>query len=164
MNSEFTAWCNDYYKLYEQLIAQDLHYQNLLYNPPPYTGQSNLHELDAILSHNHELQAAKTKLYQTFKETAAARDTVLAIMEFFEMPPNTRLTGQVPGEREYEIWADEHGALCTRKLKDLPPKPNNSCEIVIAYKYYDGTNWVPGPPEGTGLVFDGAPESNKPAG
>ena len=163
MNSEFTAWCNDYYKLRQQLIAEDLHYEYLLHNAPPYTGQSNLQQLDAILKHNREVKAANAKLDKTFKETIAAQDTVVAIMKFFEMPPNTRLTGQIPGELEYEIWADQHGALYTRKIKDLQPEPAKGCEIVFTYKYYDGTNWVPGPPGGTGLPFDGAPGSNKPA-
>jgi hypothetical protein len=109
MTGEFTAYCNQYYQLTTQLDADDEHFKTLLANAPPYTGQSYLTDLDDIISYNRTVHAAKAKVDKTYKEWKETAQTILKIMEYFEIPPRTWLTGIIPGELEYEIWANEKG-------------------------------------------------------
>jgi hypothetical protein len=36
-------------------------------------------------------------------------------MQHFEIPPGTVLTGEIPGEMVYEVWADEQDTIHIRK-------------------------------------------------
>ena len=131
MTGEFTAHCNQYYHLTKLFSARDERFKNLLNNAPPYTRQRNLNDLDAIISYNRKVQAAKAKADKTFKELTAAGRTILAIMQYFEIPPRTMLTGEIPGELEYELWYNEKDALFINKIKNLQTAPDNPNVIVI---------------------------------
>jgi hypothetical protein len=53
----------------------------------------------------------------------------LMILKHFEIPPNTTLTGAVPEELEYELWADENDAIHIYKTKELAPQTDeNACQ------------------------------------
>jgi len=136
MTGEFTDWCSHYYQLTTLLAVHDEHLKNLLDNAPPYSGQSSLSDLDAIISHNREVHAAKAKVDKTVKELIATGQTILKIMQYFEIPPRTMLTGEIPGELEYEIWANENDQVFIGKIRDLqPPVPNPN---VIEIKCWNG--------------------------
>lgn len=52
-------------------------------------------------------------------------------MRHFEIPPGTVLTGEIPGEMAYEVWADEQDRIQIRKTGDLVPEADNPNIIVI---------------------------------
>jgi hypothetical protein len=131
MTTEFTAWCNQYYQLTKLFSERDERFKNLLDNAPPYTSQSNLSDLDAIISYNRKVQAAKDKADKTFKDLTKTGRTILAIMRYFEIPPRTVLTGEIPGELEFEIWANEKDDLFIGKIRDLPKEPDDPNIIHI---------------------------------
>jgi hypothetical protein len=136
MTTEFSAYCSQYYHLTKLLSERDERFKNLLDNAPPYTSQSNLSDLDAIISYNRKVQAVKAKADKTFKELTETGRTILMIMQYFEIPPRTVLTGEIPGELEYEIWANENGDAFIGKIRDLPQEvvdPN-----IIRIKCWSG--------------------------
>ena len=56
--------------------------------------------------------------------------TIMAIMRHFEIPPGTVLTGEIPGEIVYEVWADEQDRVHIRKTEDLAAGEDNSNMMV----------------------------------
>ena len=131
MTGEFTEWCNNYYQLTTLSAAHDEHFKNLLDHAPPYSGQSSLSDLDAIISHNRKVHAAKAKVDKTLKELTDTAQTILKIMQYFEIPPRTFLSGIIPGELEYEIWANENDQVFIGKVRDLQPPVHNPNIIEI---------------------------------
>jgi len=131
MTNEFTDHCTQYYHLTKLLSAQDERFKNLLDNAPPYTGQRNLSDLDAIISHNRKVQAAKAKVDKTLKTWQDTGHTILKMMQYFDIPPRAVLTGQIPGELEYELWANEKDEVYIIKARDLPQEAVNPNIIII---------------------------------
>jgi len=112
-------------------IDNNQQFNNLLADALPYTGQTNLSDLDAIISYNRRVQAAKTKADKTFKDLTETGKTILKMMRYFEIPPRKVLRGEIPGELEYEIWANDKDALFINKIKDLPQEPVDPNIIMI---------------------------------
>ncbi|MDB5087150.1 MAG: hypothetical protein JWR09_1144 [Mucilaginibacter sp.] len=136
MTDEFTAWCNQYYHLTKLFSERCERFKNLLDNAPPYTSQNNLSDIDPIISYNRKVHAAKVKADKTFKDLTATGRTILMIMQYFEIPPRTVLIGEIPGELEYEIWANEKDEVFIGKIRDLPQEaldPN-----IIYIKAWNG--------------------------
>ncbi|MDB4905076.1 MAG: hypothetical protein JWQ63_4357 [Mucilaginibacter sp.] len=131
ITGEFTAYCNRYYELTKLLSKREEHLKNLLDNAPLYCGQTSLSEVDAIISYYRTVQAAKAKAEKTFYDMKETERFILMIMRYFEIPPGTVLTGVIPGELEYELWADENDALYINKTKSLQPEADNPNVIVI---------------------------------
>lgn len=131
MTDEFTAHCSQYYHLTKLFSARHERFKNLLDNAPPYTNQNNLSDLDAIISYNRKVQAAKTKADKTFKDLTETARTILKMMQYFEIPPRTVLIGQIPGELEYEIWANEKDQVFIGKIRDLPQEVDDPNVVVI---------------------------------
>ncbi|SHM99555.1 hypothetical protein [Mucilaginibacter sp. OK098] len=131
MTDEFTAWCNQYYQLTKLFSERCERFKNLLDNAPPYSRQNSLNDIDDMISYDRKVQAAKAKGDKTFKELTETRRTILKIMRHFEIPPRTILIGQIPGELEYEIWANEKDDLFIGKIRDLPQEPENPNIIYI---------------------------------
>lgn len=129
MTGEFTTTCTQYYHLTKLFSERNEHFQNLLDNAPPYTRQSNLSDLDAIITYNRKVQAAKAD--KTFKDLTETGRTILKMMQYFEIPPRRVLTGQIPGELEYEIWANEKDEIFIGKIRDLPQEPLDPNIILI---------------------------------
>ena len=135
MPGEFTAYCNRYYELTTLLAEREERLKNLLDNAPCYCGQTSLSEVDAIISYYRNVQAAKAKTDKTFDDIKQTERLILMIMRYFEIPPGTVLTGVIPGELEYELWADENDALHIIKTKNLQPEADNP--NVIEIKIWD---------------------------
>ncbi|ASU34943.1 hypothetical protein [Mucilaginibacter xinganensis] len=125
MTNEFTTYCSHYYHLTRLFEARNQHFNNLLNDAPPYTRQNKVSDLDAIISYNRKVHAAKAKADKTFKDLTETGHTILAIMQYFDIQPRAVLTGQVPGEMEYEVWANEKGQVFIGKIRDLPKEPDN---------------------------------------
>jgi len=136
MTTEFTTWCSHYYQLTNLVAARNERFKNLLDNAPSYTGQNNLSDLDAIISYNRKVQAAKAKADKTFKDLTETGRTILAIMRYFDIPPRTILTGQIPGELEYEVWANEKDQVFIGKIRDLPKEADDP--NIIRIKCWNG--------------------------
>jgi hypothetical protein len=131
MTGEFTAYCNHYYDLTQQLTAREGRFKNLLDNVPLYCGQTSLSEVDDIISYYRQVQAAKAKVDETCDEMRETERAILMFMQHFEMPTGTVLTGEIPGELQYEIWANENDTLYINKTKDLAPTPDDLNVIEI---------------------------------
>lgn len=137
MTGEFTHYCTRYYRLTELLIEQNGLLNSLLDNaPPPYSGQGNIAELDNILSCARKVQAAKAAADKTFKERTKIKHTILEIMQHLELPPDTLLIGEIPGELEYELWANGNDDLFIGKIRNLPPPPDDPNVIMIKCSSY----------------------------
>ena len=131
MTGELAAYSICYYRLSKLFSEQNERFQNLLQAAPPYTGQSSISDLDVIITSNRKVQAAKAKADKTFKDLTETGHTILKMMQYFEIPPRTVLTGEIPGELEYEIWANENDDVFIGKIRDLPQEAVNPNVIVI---------------------------------
>jgi len=121
MNGEFNGFCSQYYNLTQLLAEQQEHFNTLLDNALPYTGQTNINELDAIIKCNRKIQKAKKRADDTADELRNTEHTILMVMEYFGIPPYTRLTGEVTEQLLFEIWADDSDTVHIKKIKDLVP-------------------------------------------
>lgn len=131
MPNEFTTYCNHYYELTQVLSRREDHHQNLLDNAPLYCGETRLSEVDAIISYYRKAQAAKAKVDKTMADMEEAARTILMIMRHFEIPPDTVLTGEIPGELTYQLWADENDRIRISHPKKLEPAPDDPNIIRI---------------------------------
>ncbi len=131
MTSEFTAHCNHYYNLTQLLFKRHDRFENLLNNAPLYSGQTRLSEVDAIINYYREVQAYKAKMEKTMDDMKKTERIILMIMRHFEIPPGTVLTGQIPGEVEYELWANKNDMVYVHKTKDLQAEEKNPNSITI---------------------------------
>jgi hypothetical protein len=138
MTGEFTSQCNHYYQLSVLHAAHQETFKTLLDNAPLYHGQTRLNNLDAIITYNRQVQAAKAKMDKTLEDMAAAKQTILLMMRYFEIPPLTVLTGEIPGQVEYQLWTDENDAIHIRKTMDLKPEEVNPNIIFIKFSGFDG--------------------------
>lgn len=131
MTNEFTAWCNYYYQLSTLFADVEEYFQNLLNDAPLYSGQTRLSEVDALIDYYRTVQAEKTKMDQMTEEVKQAERTILTMMRHFAIPPGTVLTGEIPGEMAYEVWADEQDRIHIRKTEDLAVEEDNPNIMVI---------------------------------
>lgn len=128
---EFTAYCNKYYRLTVKLAEQEESLAKMLSDAPAYTGQTRLIEIDAIIRYYREVQAANAEAKATAGYLADTGKTIRSIMAYFEIPPGTILTGEIPGELEYAIWAADDDNVYIRKTKQLAPLVLADNVIVI---------------------------------
>ena len=131
MTNEFTAWCNYYYQLTMLLSEVEEHFINLLNNAPLYCGQTRLSEVDVIIDYHRAVQAELTRLHKMREDVKEAEIAIRAIMQHFEIPPGTVLTGEIPGEMAYEVWADKQDSIHISKTGDLVHGEDDANVIVI---------------------------------
>ena len=120
-------------------------FHRLLANALPYTGQTDVSELDAIISCNREIQKAKAEADDGKAAMHQTGRTILNIMAYFEIAAGTILTCEIPGEFELQVWADEDHTIQCRKTKDLNPLKGDPNVIVIKlvadpYNFDEGDN------------------------
>jgi len=137
MTGEFTTCCNEYYYLTVRLEKRQARLKCLLADTPLYYGQTSLSEIDDIISYYRDVQDAKAKVDETCDEMRATEADILMFTQHFEMPPGTVLTGEIPGELAYEIWANENDTLYIKKTKNLAPEPDNPNIIVVKFANKD---------------------------
>ena len=133
MTNEFTAACNYYYQLSMLFSVVEARFKSLLDNAPLYCGQTRLSEVDAIIDYYRTVQAEKAKMDKMAEQVKEAGRTILTIMQHFEIPPYTVLTGEVPGEMVYEVWADAQDRVHIRKTEDLAAEADNPNIMVIKF-------------------------------
>jgi len=121
MEGEFTNFCKRYYELLLQVEEKEMRFFNLLDNALPYTGQTDVSELDAIIHCNRRIQKIRATADDVIEAKQETEDTILKILEYFEIPPNTRLTCEVPGEYVLILWVDEENTVYCSKIRDLAP-------------------------------------------
>ena len=129
MKTEFTTACTALYRLQERFGKRDELFYNMLAKALPYTGQTSLAELDAIIDCTRKIQKLRAAIGETVAQLREVRDVILKIMEYFEIPPYTILTGEIPEELLFEIYADEEGNLYCYKTADLQP-PVDAANII----------------------------------
>jgi hypothetical protein len=146
MEGEFTNFCKRYYELLLQVEEKEMRFLNLLDNALPYTGQTDVSELDAIIHCNRRIQKVRSTADDVIEAKQETEDTILKILEYFEIPPNTRLTCEVPGEYELKVWADDENTVHCYKTKDLAPLEVD--EHIITIPFTDSRNdWEDGEDE-----------------
>ncbi len=128
---EFTNYCKQYYTLQVQLEKQETRFNTLLQNALPYTGQTNVAELDAIISCNRKIQKVRAQADDTIAARQKTAKIILQILAYFEIPPHTRLTCEIPGEMELELWADDENMVHCIKTKTLDPLEDDPNVITI---------------------------------
>jgi len=133
MSNEFSTWCNYYYQLTMLLAEMEEYFQNLLDDAPPYCGQTRASEVDALIGYCRAVQSEKAKMDKLGEEVKEAEQTILAMLQHFEIPPGTVLTGEIPGEMAYAVWADEQDRIHLRKTEDLAAEPVDPNVIVIKF-------------------------------
>jgi len=131
MTNELTSYCNEYYNLTQQLAVREEHFKTLLDNAPLYCGQTSLSEIDAIISYHRKVNDAKAKMEETCDDMRQLERLILLFMRHFGIQPGTILTGEIPGELAYEIWANENDILYISKIEDLAPDPDDLNVIEI---------------------------------
>ena len=140
MANEFTDACTIYYKLTTRYKKRLAHLNALVENAPVYkldehNWRTNLTEIDAIMKYYYHAQAKKAELDKIEKDMQTAEKDIQYLMQFFGIPPFYGLTGQIPGELEYEVFADGDGAIFIRKTADLEPEvlPDNVILIKTSF-------------------------------
>jgi hypothetical protein len=136
MNGEFNGYCSHYYRLTQLLEEREANFRHLLANALPYTGQTNLSELDAIIQCNREVQKAKADAEKTAADMREIESIIMMIMHYFEIPAGTKLKGEITDELEFEIWADDNDILYISKTSDLAPPPEEANIITIKIAPY----------------------------
>jgi hypothetical protein len=138
MEGEFTNFCKQYYELLQQVEEKEHRFIDLLDNALPYTGQTNISELDAIIRSNRRIQKVRSLADDVIEAKQETGDTILQILEYFEIPINTKLTCEVPGLYELRVWADEENTVHCYKIKDLAPLEED--EDIITIPFTDSRN------------------------
>jgi hypothetical protein len=138
MYTNFTTICNHYYYLIQQLRARYAILKELEDNAPVYSGQLALTEIDAVINYYSHGCMAKEQVDETLAEVKKAENSILAIMRQFEIPPGKVLYGEIPGELEYELWANEQGSLYINKIKTIEPEPEKPNVITIKLNWGKG--------------------------
>jgi hypothetical protein len=131
MQGELTYYCQRFYEMDNHFIKHDERFYHLVKKALPYTKQTNATELDAIMQSNRKVQKAYGTVQDIIKEKNEAEKAILQIMEYFEVPKETKLTCILPGEAELEIWADEDNRVQCIKTKSLAPLVADPNLIVI---------------------------------
>jgi hypothetical protein len=130
---EFSIYCQRYYELTKLLAKRYERFTTLVENTPEYCGQTNVSAIDAIISYYRKMETAKAKWEKTTADLLAAERLILKIMQHFEIRPGTMLTGEIPGEVEYGIWANGNDEVYIIKTKNLQPEEDNPNVIVIKF-------------------------------
>jgi hypothetical protein len=138
MYTNFTTICNRYYYLIQLLRARYAILKDMEDNAPVYSGQHALTEIDHIINYYSHGRMAKEQVDETLAEVKKAENRILAIMRQFEIPPGKVLYGEIPGELEYEIWANEQGRLYINKIKTIAPEPEKPNVITIKLNWGKG--------------------------
>ncbi len=131
MEGEFTNFCKQYYELLLQVDEKEHRFIDLLDNALPYTGQTNIAQLDAIIYCNRRIQKVRSIADDVIDAKQETEAIILKILEYFEIPVNTRLTCEVPGLYELKVWADEESTVHCYKTKDLAPLEEDENIITI---------------------------------
>jgi hypothetical protein len=129
MNNEFNGYCSRHYTLTDLLATQQEHLNNLFNNAPPYTGQTNLAEIDALIKCYRKIQRAQDRIDNTRASLRETERIILMVMQYFGIPPRTVLIGEVIEQLQFEIWADEGDTVYTKKIRDLVP-PTDEANII----------------------------------
>src|SRR6202012_1685260 len=104
---------------------------DLLDKALPYTGQTNVAELDAIIRCNRRIQKIRSTADDVIDAKQETEAIILKILEYFEIPVNTRLTCEVPGLYELRVWADEEKTVHCYKTRDLALLEQDESIITI---------------------------------
>lgn len=131
MEGEFTNYCKQYYELLLQVEEKEHRFIDLLDNALPYTGQTDVAELDAIIHCNRRIQKIRSIADDVIDAKQETEGIILKILEYFEIPINTRLTCEVSGLYELRVWADEENTVHCYKTKDLAPLEEDENIITI---------------------------------
>ena len=106
-------------------------------NAPVYKGETNLSDIDAIIAYCREAQAAQAEADETLLELKKTEKNILLIMQHFDIPRGTVLTGVMADQLTYEVWAAENDTVYIMKTQSLQPKPDNPNIITVRF-----SNWV----------------------
>src|SRR6202012_1598050 len=119
MTGEFTDMCRTYYGQQCLLTKLEKRFARMLADALPYTGQTHISELDAIIACNRAIQKARDEAEDCKAAKQKTANTILKVLAYFEIQPNTKLTCEVPGEFELQLWAEEDNTIHCLKTKEI---------------------------------------------
>jgi len=131
MTGEFTNWCSHYYRLTTRLTERSEYLEQLVENAPYYNGEINLGEIDEIIAYYREAQDVNEEVLQLTDELKQTARAILEFMNYFQIPRNKVLTGEIPEQLEYQLWATEDDEIGIRKTNDLEPDPLDENTIIV---------------------------------
>src|ERR1700761_9534322 len=114
MTGEFNGYCSQYYTLTQLLAKQNDYLANLLANAQTYTTQTSVSKIDGILKHYRKIHNTKTRIDEIITQLQEVEQTILMIMQYFDIPAGTILTAAIVDEVEFEIWADDNDSVQVR--------------------------------------------------
>lgn len=130
MKTSLNTLCCNYYLASERLIKQQQRFEELLAKPASFAGQTYLPDIDKTIRRWHKRQEASDAITYTQAELTDLQAMILILFEYIGAAPNTRLTGELPEEVEFAIWADDNQQLHYEKLRDLAPVLEDGCEYI----------------------------------
>lgn len=131
MEGEFTNYCKRYYEQLQNWDVLEDKFEALLENALPYTGQTEVGELDAIIRCNRRILKARTAADECIKILQQTAQTITQILAYFEIPANTTLTCEVPGFYILQLWLDDEQGINCIKTQDLAPLEQDESIITI---------------------------------
>jgi len=141
MEGEFTNFCKRYYELLLQIDEKEHRLIDMLDNALPYAGQTNVADLDAIIHCNRRIIKMRDQTDDVMEAKQETEDIILKILDYFEIPINTKLTCEVPGLYELKVWADEEKTVHCYKIRDLAPLEQDEHIITIPL-VYERNSWA----------------------
>ncbi|MFI5159176.1 MAG: hypothetical protein ACHQF4_09945, partial [Sphingobacteriales bacterium] len=78
-----------------------------------------------------EAQDLNEEVLQLTDELKQPARAILEFMNYFQIPRNKVLTGVIPEQLEYQLWATEDDEIGIRKTIDLEPDPLDENTILV---------------------------------
>lgn len=131
MNGLLSGLCAHYYKLKLKMNKQDDRFKLLFDNMLKFDGNVTVDELDAIWESTRQVCIASDDTMITFEKIKETEQRILQMLKSMGVRPRWFITGQIPGELEYELFYDMNGNVHVIKTKDLEPEPENPNIVKI---------------------------------
>jgi hypothetical protein len=150
MNGEFNSLCSSYYKLFERFRKENAYLKKFMDNAPFYKGETQLYEIDYIISYYRKAQEVKAVAEKTLAAMNKVEADIMYLMRYFNIPARTYLQGEIDDEFEFEVW-HEKDQVYVLKTKDVTPVYNPNIYICNRYSqenaestiFDDEAEWFP---------------------
>ncbi|MEO9173629.1 MAG: hypothetical protein ABI203_11060 [Mucilaginibacter sp.] len=113
------------------LYKQDDHFKELFDNVLKFDRHLKVSEVDAILESGQRAVNAFEKVDLAFEKVKETERRILHLFKGLGIRPFWFLTGDIPGELEYEVWYDDKDSVFIRKMRDLESETEQPNVIKI---------------------------------
>jgi hypothetical protein len=120
---EFSYVCSMFYTYKQRYMKCRARFEELIKYEPQYNGETKVSDIDDKIKYIRRVQKLEEKKWDLIDDLIFLEQDILMYMDHFEIPRNTRLTGVIPDELEYEIWADDRDVVHVEKTRDYIEEP-----------------------------------------